>query len=449
MAEPGWKEMTLAGWGRNAWARVRAARPERRREAVAALAAADARGILARGAGRSYGDAALNDGGRLILTGRLDRILAFDADSGEIAVEPGVSFGDLLEVFLPRGFLVPVSPGTAFATIGGAVANDVHGKNHETAGSFGAHVRWLDLLLPSGETVRCSPVTRPALFEATLGGIGLTGIVLAVCFRMSRVPSDAIMLRERRIADLEDFLAAFEDQRVDEPYSVGWIDALARGAALGRGILETGGPAAEGAAVPSARTLALPCDLPTVLLNRGSVRAFNEIYWRRVPAGGRQRRIGCSRFLYPLDAIRDWNRLYGKPGFRQFQCVVPLAEGAYALRRMLETVAAGGNASFLAVLKRMGDEGRGLLSFAMPGYSLALDIPERSGTTALLAQLERIARDHGGRIYLAKDSALSPEGFAEMYPNLARYRSVLETVDPGARLQSDMARRLRVRGSGA
>lgn len=446
MLEPGWKRLALSGWGRVHWSPTLAARPERVRDVRVAFAEADSRGTVARGAGRSYADAALNEGGRTLLTERLDRILAFDPSSGDIVVEPGVTFQDLLDVFLPRGFLVPVSPGTAFTTIGGAVANDVHGKNHETMGTFGAHVRWLDLLLPSGEVARVSPKTREELFDATLGGIGLTGIMLAIAFRMMRVSSNAVVLRERRIDDLDAFLAAFDEASPDGAYSVGWIDTLARGGALGRGIFEAAMPATEGVA-PTARrrALSVPFDLPGFLLNKASVSAFNELYWRRVPRTGRRRTLGYARFLYPLDAIGSWNRLYGRRGFRQFQCALPRLEGPKGLRRLLEAVSESGNASFLAVLKRLGAAGRGFLSFPIPGYTLALDVPERAGSADLFARLERITRDHGGRIYLAKDSALSHEGFAEMYPKLDRFRAVLETVDPSARLQSDMARRLRIR----
>jgi decaprenylphospho-beta-D-ribofuranose 2-oxidase len=251
-----WKQLELTGWGRSSRAACRAARPERPRNVVAAVAQAEERGILAFGAGRSYGDTGLNAGGSAVLTERLNRILAFDETTGEIVVEPGVSFRDLLEVFLPRGFLVPVSPGTAYATIGGAVANDVHGKNHEVVGSFGHHVRWLELLLPSGAIARASPVESPELFAATIGGIGLTGILLAVCFRMTRVPSNAVALRERRVPDLEAFLDALTSEREKAHYSVGWIDALASGGSLGRGILETAEPASED--LPEGSRLSMP-----------------------------------------------------------------------------------------------------------------------------------------------------------------------------------------------
>jgi decaprenylphospho-beta-D-ribofuranose 2-oxidase len=341
--------------------------------------------------------------------------------------------------------LAPVSPGTAFATIAGAVANDVHGKNHGAAGSFGHHVRWVELLLPSGNIVRASPEDRPDLFAATIGGIGLTGILLAICFRMTRVPSNAVALRERRMRDLDSYLDALRNEVETAHYSVGWIDTLAGGRSLGRGILETAEPSQEGVAARRSKTRAVPLDCPGFLLNRWSVKAFNSLYYRRFARGERRRRLAYGQFLYPLDSLLDWNRLYGARGFHQFQCVVPFEAGATALRGLLETVRAGGNASPLAVLKTLGKAGPGHLSFPMPGYTLAVDLPRRPGVEDLLAKLEAITLDHGGRIYLAKDSCLSAEGFAKMYPKLGDFRAVLAQFDPDGRMASDMARRLRIR----
>jgi len=440
-----WKQIELTGWGASSRALCRAARPERWRDAMTAVAEADEHGLVAFGAGRSYGDTGLNSGGGVLLTERLNRILAFDQTTGEIVVEPGVSFADLLGLFLPRGFLVPVSPGTAYATIGGAVANDVHGKNHEKVGSFGQHVRWLDILLPSGDVVRVSPAERPELFAATLGGIGLTGVVLAVCFRMTPVPSNAVMLCERRVRDLETFLEALKSQGETALYSVGWIDALAGGRSLGRGILETAEPSDEGVVERRKKTRAVPFDCPGFLLNRWSVKAFNALYYRRFARRERRRRVAYGQFLYPLDSLLHWNRLYGARGFHQFQCVVPFETGAPALRQLLDAVRAGRNASPLAVLKTLGQAGLGHLSFPMPGYTLAVDLPRKSGVEQLLAKLEAITLNHGGRIYLAKDSCLSPEGFARMYPKIEQFRAVLAEVDPAGRMASDMARRLHIR----
>lgn len=439
-----WRETTLTGWGRTTRSTCRAARPEREADLRRALAEGIADGVIAHGAGRSYGDCALDTDGRAILTGRLDRMVAFDDTSGVLVAEPGVTFADLLDAFLPRGWLAPVTPGTAFVTLGGALANDVHGKNHETAGSFGDHVLWFDLLLPSGETVHVEPDTHADLFRATVAGIGLSGIVTKLAVRLKRVPGDAFALKERRIADLDGFLQAFAERGTDD-YSVGWIDGLAAGASLGRGLLETARPADVRLEAKPRRPKPVPIDFPSFVLNGASVRAFNAWYWRRVPSTGRERLIAAAPFLYPLDALHDWNRIYGKAGFHQFQAVLPFSSGEAGLRRLLEMVARAGSASFLAVLKAMGKAGRGFLSFPMPGYTLALDIPNRPGASELLAELERLTLDHGGRIYLAKDSVLSRAGFERMYPEHTRFKEVLASVDPEGRMTSDMARRLGLR----
>ena len=446
MSEPGWKRSVFRGWGRLAGAEMLAARPERVSELPAILATAGREGIIVHAGGRSYGDSALNAGGRAILTRRLDRLLEFDPGSGLLAAEAGVSFDDLRRVLLPRGFLAPVTPGTAFATLGGAVANDVHGKNQDQAGNFGSHVEWLDLMLPSGE-VRRLTVADP-LFRATVGGLGLTGVILAVAFRMMPVPSRFVALRERRVSDLDGFLAALETERRRTVYCVGWIDALARGRALGRGIVEAADPApAEPAdSYAEARHRRLPIDLPGLALNPLSIAAFNALYWRRVPAAGRERRVAYDRFLYPLDAVGDWNRLYGRGGFHQFQALLPEPDGSRAVRALLEACAASRAASFLAVLKTMGREGVGLLSFGGRGYTLALDFPARPGSDDLLRRLERLVLEHGGLIYLAKDFRLSAAGFAAMYPRLPEFRRILAEVDPAGRMRSDMERRLQIRG---
>ncbi len=437
------KRLHLAGWGRFPVARVDAYRPERVAEVGRCLAAAPS--VIAHGAGRSYGDQALNDGGAAILTGRLDRMLAFDPATGVLECEPGVTFADALACFLPRGWQLPVSPGTGYATLGGAVANDVHGKNHDAKGSFGDHVRWLDLALPSGEIRRVEPGTP--LFRATVGGMGLTGIIVGLAVTLMPVPSNAVDLTERRAGDLDAFMAALAETRDRYAYSVGWIDALATGRALGRGIVELADPAPAGVDARARPRRAMPLDLPGFVLNPWTVRAFNSLYFQRVPAAGRQRRVAAARFLYPLDAIADWNRIYGRRGFHQFQCVIPDAEARAGLVRLLEAVSRAGAASFLAVLKTMGGPGPGMMSFPMRGFTLALDFPHRAGTLELLRRLEAITLDHGGRVYLAKDSAATADAVRRMYPELDAFRAVLAEVDPAGRMASDMARRLGIRAA--
>ena len=441
----GWRRMDLTSWGRSHVTDSLVARPERMRDLRLALANSEQGGIgsvLARGAGRSYGDICLNAGGGVVLTERLNRVLSFDEQTGLLVAESGVTFRDLLDIFLPRGFRAPVSPGTAYVTMGGAVANDVHGKNQHIDGCFGDCLEWLDLLCADGTVLRLSPDQNTALFDATIGGMGLTGIIIAVCIRLVRVPSPALLVRRRRVDNLEAFLEGFE-QADAMPFSVGWIDVLAGGDALGRGILETAEQAPRGAvAPPPPGAKRMPLDLPAWALNNLSVRAFNALYWRGARREARETVSNYIQFLHPLDAIADWNRLYGHRGFHQFQCVVPRERGAASVKRLLRAASDGGGASFLAVLKVMGRSGRGLLSFAQPGYSLALDFAAGAQTPALFRTLEHITRDAGGRIYVAKDALMSPESFAHMYPNLETFQQIRASVDPNRRFSSSMSRRL-------
>ncbi|MCG8546097.1 MAG: FAD-binding oxidoreductase [Alphaproteobacteria bacterium] len=444
-----WKDLTLSGWGRNPVASSHACRPERLSTAAAAVKEHPSDGLLAHGGGRSYGDAALLENGHVLLTERLDRILDFDTDQGVLVCEPGVLIRDAQSLLIPNGYSLPAVPGTGFATIGGAVANDIHGKNHDRHGSFGDHVEWLDLLHADGEVRRVSPADDPELFAATIGGLGLTGIIVTVCVRLLPAPSNAVDVTEHRVRDLAHYFELMGEYQDQATYSVGWIDALSRGDKMGRGILETAEPSPDGVETGRARSRRIPIDVPGLILNRWSIALFNEIYYRRVPSAGRAGRVPLDRFSHPLDAIQDWNRLYGSAGFRQFQCVIPEADGAAGIRRLLEAVTESGAASFLAVLKTMGGEGRGYLSFPMRGFTLALDFPERPATRDVLARLEAITLEHNGRIYLAKDSCLSPEGFARMYPALDTFRQVLRRVDPDGLFTSDMARRLRIREAAA
>ena len=360
--------------------------------------------------------------------------------------EPGVTLRELQRILVPRGFMLPALPGTGFATIGGAVANDVHGKNHDRHGSMGDYVEWFELLMADGALHKVSPQSDPALFAATIGGVGLTGVMTSICLKLLPTPSNAVELREQRVRDIDHFFELFESTRETATFSVGWVDALARGRRMGRGILETAELAAESVPAVSGRTLRVPFDMPGLLLNRLSVKAFNGAYYRRVSQAGRSGRLGFDRFFHPLDAIADWNRLYGRGGFHQFQCVIPDAESRAGIGLLLEAISDTGAGSFLAVLKTLGGPGRGYLSFPLRGYTLALDFPARGGVDGLLSRLERITLDHGGRIYLAKDSWLSPEGFASMYPSLPDFREILAKVDPDGVFVSDLARRLNIRG---
>ena len=435
-----WKETTLAGWGRCAAASSRVARPERQSELDRVLADAGA-SLVARGSGKAYGDAAQNGGADVANMLRLDRLLAFDPTTGVLECEAGVTFRTLLDIFVPKGFVPPVSPGTSYATVGGALAADVHGKNHDRHGSFGDHVLWFDLLCADGQTRRVSPDAHGDLFAATIGGMGLTGIVRRLTFRL--LPGTGnVRVETQRIDDLDAFFAAFEAARATATFSVGWIDALARGRKLGRGVFETAEFAPAASAAPVPKTVPIPFDFPPFALSRISVGAFNELYWRRAPAAKRSTVRPLDAFFYPLDRLSDWNRLYGKRGFFQFQSVVPDATAFSATRKMLEAVSAVGTASFLAVLKTLGGPGRGLLSFPLRGVTLALDVPNAPGAAALMAELERLALDAGGRVYLAKDALQAPATFRAGYPKLAAFEECLRRWDPQRRFASDLSRRL-------
>lgn len=429
-----WVPSEYAGWGRALRASGEVARPERL-QSLAALGPAPAMGMR-----RSYGDAALNSGGRAIDMSQFDKLLGFDPETGILEAEAGARIGDIAAAFAPRGWLPTVMPGTGFATIGGCIAQDVHGKNHHHMGSFGQHVTEITLLQNGAETV-----TTPgsALFEATLGGLGQTGIIIRAKLRMIPCKGDVMFVTERRARNWDEHLAFLDASNAS--YTVGWIDATARGGALGRGIVEEGETGA-GLVKPSPKSRAIPMDAPHFALAKPVVRAFNQAYYHRVPARGRTVVRPMAEFFFPLDKIHDWNRLYGKRGFHQFQCVVPLAS-APALRGMLEEIAASGLASPLAVLKRMGAGRAGYLSFPMEGYTLAIDFPNRPEARTLIKRLEAMTADAGGRLYFAKDSLAEGAQIRAMYPDLPKWQAEVAKADPEAALATDLVRRLNLRSA--
>lgn len=433
---------TLSGWGRYPQVPARLARPDRFVE----LSAWAGEPSLARGAGRAYGDAAISANGVTVLTTRLNRFLAFDAATGLLRAEAGVTLDDILQACLAQGWFLPVTPGTRYVTLGGAVAADVHGKNHHHVGSFSTCVREL-LLFTADGPLRCSPVQSPEVFWATVGGMGMTGLIGEVTLQLRRVPSGDMQVQHVPAANLQAALELMSDAAHDDEYTVAWIDCLARGASLGRSVFmrahHADGAPAHG---PSPARLALPVNLPSLLLNPLTVKAFNSAYYHWV---GRRRppfRSELTPFFYPLDGIRDWHRLYGKPGFVQYQFVLPEATSADGLKAVLERLSRSGNASFLAVLKRFGPEGQGLLSFPMAGHTLALDLPLRHGTLALLDTLDAIVLDHGGRVYLAKDARMSASACARMYPRLDAWREIRARLDPQGHYLSTLGRRLELHG---
>ena len=439
----------VSGWGRHPVTLGTVGRPERLR------LPADGRPVLPRGLGRSYGDAAVPaaSGARVLETVRADRVLSFDADSGTLSCEAGLALEEILRVFLPRGWFPPVTPGTRFVTIGGCVACDVHGKNHHRVGSFGSFVDRLVVQVADGRGVECGPHRERELFLATVGGMGLTGLIAEVTFRLQPVESGWMVVDTAPMAGLAAMLDGLRDAAKDWPYTVGWIDCLARGAALGRGILMRGRHAAREEAPPGPppepRRLTVPVNAPEWLLSPGLMRAFNTAYYwmhARRP-GGSARIVPYQGFFYPLDAIGEWNRLYGRRGFLQYQCVVPRAAGA-AVAELLERLAAAGAASFLAVIKDCGPESEAYLSFPLEGTTLALDLPYRGpATDALVHELNAVVIAAGGRVYLAKDAVTRAEDFVRMVPRLGEWCRVRDTWDPERRFRS--AQSVRVLGDRA
>jgi decaprenylphospho-beta-D-ribofuranose 2-oxidase len=415
------------------------------------LASAGPRGLVARGLGRSYGDAAQNAGGTVVDGTALARIHAIDLERGVVRVDPGVSLDELIRAMLPFGWFVHVTPGTRQVTVAGALAADVHGKSHHFDGSFANHVESFTLHTPTG-TVEVSPESDPELFWGTAGGMGLTGVIGEVTMRLLPVRTSLIRAENLRYPDLDAVMAAMTSDDADIRYSAAWIDCLARGASLGRSILSRGDHAELDDLPPKLRRdpfrfggparLSAPPWAPNRLLNRASIAAFNELWFRVSPALHGSGLETISSFFHPLDGVRDWNRLYGSRGFLQYQYVVPDDEHE-AVRTSIEMLSEARAASFLAVLKRFGPGNPGPLSFPALGWTLALDIPATvPDLDALLDRLDDLVAEAGGRIYLAKDSRLRPELVPVMYPQLDRFAALRARVDPECVLQSDLQRRL-------
>ena len=439
--EPGEEE--IAGWGRHPVGRGRVQRPER------LALPAGGRPLVPRGLGRAYGDPALpsSPGGLVLETTRADRIHSFEPATGRLHCEAGLSLAEILRVFVPRGWFPPVTPGTKFITVGACVACDVHGKNHHRDGSFGSFVDRVTLCTADGRLVECGPDRERELFLATLGGMGLTGLIVDVTLRLRRVESPWIVLETQGMASLDAMLEGLRLSATHWPYTVGWIDCLARGADLGRGILMRGRHATQVEAgmrrAPRALPLRVPFDAPEWLLNPLFMRWFNRLYAWSHGTALRRRVVPYDAFFYPLDAVGQWNRLYGRRGFFQYQCVLPRAAGPRPVAILLERLGVAGAASFLAVIKDCGPASDAYLSFPMEGTTLALDLPNRGAVTeALVHDLNATVIEHGGRVYLAKDAVTRAEDFARMMPRLAEWRAVRERWDPGHRFRSAQSVRL-------
>jgi decaprenylphospho-beta-D-ribofuranose 2-oxidase len=442
----------LTGWGRTAPSVADLIGPADPADLPGVLLAAPGRGVIARGLGRSYNNAAQNGGGLVIETTRMNAIIDIDAEHGVVRCEAGVSLEQLMTAMLPFGWFVPVSPGTRQVTVGGAIAADVHGKNHHLAGSFAAHVPSFDLLTADGQVQQLTPGSHPDLFWATAGGMGLTGIIVRATIQMKKVESSRLRVDTVRTRDIDETMAYLSQTDDVYGYTVAWTDCLARGAGLGRSVI-TSGDFAEPADLPAsarrdplafrpAARASAPPVFPSGLLNRHTVGLLNEAWYRKAP----RRRTGeiqtIGTFFHPLDAIRDWNRVYGPAGFLQYQYVVPFGQED-AVRRSFERISQERAPSFVTVLKRFGPPDPGLLSFPLAGWTLALDFPARTpGLAGLLDWLDDLVLDAGGRVYLAKDARVPAGKLAGMYPRLAEFRELRAKLDPTGIFRSDLARRL-------
>ncbi|MHB1596287.1 MAG: FAD-binding protein [Streptosporangiaceae bacterium] len=448
------RPVRLTGWGMTEPTMAQVADPADAGEVAELVKGARNRGVIARGLGRSYNNAAQNGGRVVVRTTAMRDVLSFDPSSGEVTCEAGVSLEQLMTGFLPAGWFVPVSPGTRQVTVGGAIASDVHGKNHHSAGSFARHVTSFDLLTADGAVRTVTPESEPELFWGTAGGMGLTGIILRATIRLKRVETSWILVDTVRTADVDETMAHLSASDANYDYTVAWTDCLATGGSLGRSVITSGNFAALGdlryrdrgkalAFSPSALVGAPPV-FPSGLINARTVALLNEVWYRKAP----RRRTGeiqtIGTFFHPLDGIRNWNRVYGPAGFRQYQYVVPFGSED-VVRRSLERISALRAPSFVTVLKRFGEGDPGMLSFPMPGWTLALDFPARTPwLSRLLAELDELVLGAGGRLYLAKDSRIPPEMMEPMYPRLADFRRLRAKVDPEGVFGSDLSRRLRL-----
>ncbi|MDX1735485.1 MAG: FAD-binding oxidoreductase [Halioglobus sp.] len=435
--------MKLSGWGRHPVVDAGQACPTGESDALALLASLrDDQSLIPRGLGRSYGDSSLAP---LVLdTGNMDHLLAFDTDSGLLRCEAGVSLATLLQVFVPRGWFPAVTPGTKFVTVGGAIASDVHGKNHHVDGSFSDHVTEMRVATPEHGVVTCSRSEHPELFHATAGGMGLTGLILDATIRLKRIQSAAVIETTLKAANLQEALDLFEAHR-SATYSVAWIDCLTAGTAMGRSIISLGEHADQGALVAhGSQKIAVPVDLPGALLNPLSIRAFNTLYYQRVRRKTSTARRHYDPCFYPLDGIANWNRMYGRRGFVQYQLALPQDAGVAGLREVLTRIVQSGRGSFLAVLKAFGDGNANPLSFPIRGYTLALDFKLGAGVLELLDELDAIVIDHGGRLYLTKDARMSAATFRRCYPAWEAFAEVRRRYGADRVFHSQQSRRLEI-----
>jgi hypothetical protein len=408
--------------------------------------------FIARGNGRCYGDASLAD--RTISTLKFDKILSFDVDNGVFECQSGITLDQILTVIVPGGWFLPVTPGTKFITIGGALASDVHGKNHHIDGSISNHVVEFDLVPESGEVITCSPDVYPDLFEATCGGMGLTGVISRVKFRLKKIETSFIRQKQIKAENLQELIELFDTYK-DYTYSVAWIDCLKKGEHFGRSILMLGEHAkvdelseAQRNAplkMPGNKQTVFPVNMPWWVLNKLTVKAFNFLYYAKNLKKEINNIVSYEPFFYPLDKVLHWNRLYGKPGFVQYQFVLPL-DAKLGLVEILHRISDEGLGSFLAVLKVFGKQ-ESMISFPKEGYTLALDFPVRKGLLGFLDELDELVLKYNGRLYMSKDARMKPDVLKGGYPELEKFKNIIKKYNPNGKIRSTQSDRLLLTGT--
>jgi decaprenylphospho-beta-D-ribofuranose 2-oxidase len=445
-----WKEEVLSGWGRYPCLAAQSARPETTKAMQNALADRGDSPALAFGLGRSYGDVGLLENGKILHTRRLNRFLAFDPHTAWLKCEAGVSILDLVQTFLPKGFFPPVVPGTQFVTLGGAIANDIHGKNHHVDGTICDHIRNVSILTANGDIVVCDATQNADLWWTTVGGLGLTGVILDLEIKLQPVHGTGIEMESIQVKDLDHFFEVSAESS-HFTHTVSWIDCVTKGSGMGRGIFMRG---RHSESEPSPRLLGklerslspllkVPFNAPSFALNPLTIRAFNEVYYHKHPTELLKQTIHYEPFFFPLDFVKKWNRIYGKRGFLQYQLVVPYCPQHKAIRKVLESITTSGMGSFLAVIKEFGAHVHSGLSFPQPGVTLALDFPNYGDDLLdLLTRLDHIVMDAGGRVYLGKDARLPQAHFRQMYPEWAQWKEVRDQWDPQGVFSSALGQRL-------
>lgn len=406
--------------------------------------------LIARGNGRCYGDASL--GKRVLSTLQYRHIHSFDTEKGILYCEAGVMLDELLNLIVPKGWFLPVTPGTSYITVGGAVASDVHGKNHHKEGSFSRHIKALEVLTAAGELLYCSPKENSDLFAATCGGMGLTGVISKVRFRLKKIETSYIAQKALKAPNLDAVFRLFEENE-SYTYSVAWIDCLQKGKDLGRSLLLLGEHAKQGQLnaeqmkrplrLPKSPKLSIPFPFPSFTLNSFTVQAFNFAYYHKMLEQEKDSLLGYAPYFYPLDSVLHWNRMYGKAGFVQYQLVLPMENSREGLIRILEKINQRKMGSFLAVLKLFGEQ-TSLISFPMRGYTLALDFPIRKGLFAFLDELDEIVLQYGGRLYLSKDARMNSRLFWEAYPQAHKFVEIVKKYNPEGKFNSLLAQRLNI-----